>query len=910
MFKNFKFDSITSPKRKRPAPRNMVISDEAPLLDLPPTPDLNGLFTPIVDELPIQTEVLNLSLNGPLSTMVVNEDCPSNGAVTPLSQCPPTRIGDVDYGLTADDIILVFGDFNVPSLRWLNSVDDTLVPTNLGIFKDFFDVISELCLVQLNSVTNYFGRFLDLIFSNVSDINVSRVDPFVTPEDVYHPTLALSLNVNGSMDKLISQDCLRYDFKRTDFSILHDLLSRVIWPPLTGDLSGCLSSFYDEIHYCFRQAVPISRMSAYTPGPPWFSKELRSLRNRKNRLFKRFKSVNSNLNYTRYINARYLYQVKSKECYERYLERMRFNLNANPRCFYNFVNSKRNVTSFPNTLRYLDKECSDVHGIANLFADFFEKTYVEYSAVDVYYPYRIRTFDTIPNIWFTSDEVLSALCSLKLDFSPGTDGVPSAVLRNCASVLCIPLTNLFNYSLSSGCFPTLRKESYIIPLYKKGNRTEIENYRGIAKLSAIPKLFERLVTDRLVHSLRSIFSVYQHGFMKGKSTSTNLLEFTSYIHDAFSRRNQVDVVYTDFSKAFDKVNHRLLLYKLSALGFPPALLCWISSYLSDRVQCVMFKGRTSRKISVTSGVPQGSHIGPVLFALYLDDLSSAIHHSNILMYADDVKLFSSISTTVDSCRLQGDLDLVVRWCDINGMCLNFGKCKKMTFFRSNALLTEYYIDNVKLEDVQIFNDLGVLFDRRLKFDSHVESIVSRAMSTLGFIKRWSREFNDPYLSKRIYTSLVRPILEYASVVWSPSYQCYVDRVESVQKRFLLFALRGLGWTDPLDLPPYVNRLKLIDLPTLERRRLVFDVIFISRLLKGEINSQQLISKLDINVPSRVTRQYIPLKLPVVRNNYEEHSSFYRLCRHYNEFSNVFDLTDPIHIVKRVFIHVVQHRTPL
>ncbi|XP_075162730.1 uncharacterized protein LOC142235360 [Haematobia irritans] len=208
------------------------------------------------------------------------------------------------------------------------------------------------------------------------------------------------------------------------------------------------------------------------------------------------------------------------------------------------------------------------------------------------------------------------------------------------------------------------------------------------------------------------------------------------------------------------------------------------------------------------------------------------------MYANDVKLFSSISTTVDYCRFQGDLDEVLRWCDINEMCLNFGKCKKMSFFRSNALLTEYYIDNVKLEDVQLFNDLGVLLDRRLKFDSHVESIVSRAMSTLGFIKRWSKEFNDPYLSKR--------------------------------------------WPDPLDLPPYVNLLKLIDLQTMERRRLVFDVVFISRLLKGEINSQQLISKLNISVPWRVTRQYFPLKLPVCRNNYEEHSSLYRLCKHYNE----------------------------
>jgi len=165
-------------------------------------------------------------------------------------------------------------------------------------------------------------------------------------------------------------------------------------------------------------------------------------------------------------------------------------------------------------------------------------------------------------------DVLQSLNTLKLSFSPGPDRIPSCILRNCSSYLALPVTLIFNLSLSQCRFPSIWKESFIIPLLKKGNKSDISNYRGIAKLSSIPKLFEKIITCQLQHHCRSIISPCQHGFTRCRSTSTNLLESTSLITTGFLTHHQTDVIYTDFSKAFDSVNHRILIYKLSLLGFP------------------------------------------------------------------------------------------------------------------------------------------------------------------------------------------------------------------------------------------------------------------------------------------------------------------------------------------------------
>ncbi|XP_075167631.1 uncharacterized protein LOC142239736 [Haematobia irritans] len=205
------------------------------------------------------------------------------------------------------------------------------------------------------------------------------------------------------------------------------------------------------------------------------------------------------------------------------------------------------------------------------------------------------------------------------------------------------------------------------------------------------------------------------------------------------------------------------------------------------------------------------------------------------MYADDVKLFVSFDNASDSLLLQEDIDKLADWCASNctSMLLNLVKCKKMTFSRRVCEQTEYYVGNYRLENLFRFNDLGVLFDSRLDFGPHIEGCVNKATGVLAFIKRWSKEFVDPYLTKRLFTILVRPISENACVIWSPSYRCSIDRIESVQKQFLIFALRGLGWNNLYDLPPYSSRLMLIDLSSLERRRFMYGIVFLTKLINGD-----------------------------------------------------------------------------
>lgn len=603
-----------------------------------------------------------------------------------------------------------------------------------------------------------------------------------------------------------------------------------------------------------------------------------------------------------YSIAMHKCDVVNRRCYAQYIVRMKTKINSDPKRFYDFVNSKRNVRGYPNSLTYRGVLGSVEAEIADLFADFFQSTYVKGVSTSNY-PYNIPRFDLLCDFSFSFNEVYVGLLSLKSNCSPGPDGVPSIVLKHCAEALYIPLTRMFNRSLSSGMFPSLWKQSFIIPLHKNGGRSNVENYRGIAKLSAIPKLFEKLVAAKIVHLLQSIISPQQHGFIKGRSTVTNLLEFVSHVFSAFSSKLQTDVIYTDFSKAFDKVNHNLLLWKLDMMGFSSKFLRWLSSYLKDRTQSVLFKGCLSRQIVVSSGVPQGSHLGPLLFNLFLNDLPSVIKHSMILMYADDVKLYLSIKSVNESLLLQEDLISFVKWCDCNFMLLNLSKCKKMSFYRRKCLETFYMIDDNALDNVSHFCDLGVTLDSKLTFSSHIDTCIGRASCLLGFIKRWSREFDDPYLSKRLYTSLVRPILEYGSIVWFPHYSCHIDRIESVQKQFLLFALRNLGWSSSSNLPPYIHRLQLIDLPTLERRRSMLSVCFMVKLINGEINSSYLISSLKFNVPFRASRQYVPFYLPAFKHNYESFNPVFSLCNTFNEFHTLFSLSDSFLVIKRAIIYL-------
>lgn len=501
---------------------------------------------------------------------------------------------------------------------------------------------------------------------------------------------------------------------------------------------------------------------------------------------------------------------------------------------------------------------------------------------------------------FDEITVFNCLRKLKFSYKCGPDGIPSSLLINCAAAFTSPLIHIFNTSIKYGFFPTYWKDSFIIPLFKSGCKSNIENYRGIAKLSTLPKLFEKIITDQLCHQVSSILSPVQHGFKKGCSANTNLLHLTTVVNRGFVQQKQTDVIYTDFSKAFDKVNHKLLLKKLDYIGFTPNSLRWISSYLLNRKQKVYFKNLTSKPIYVKSGVPQGSHLGPLLFSLFINDLPRVIRFSNILMYADDVKIFLTYNCYADHTFLQQDLDGFSSWCNRNLMELNHKKCNSMCFFRRSHFNVNYVLDDHTLNKIEAVSDLGVLLDAKLNFIQHISLTVNKARSVLGFIKRWAKEFTDPYITKQLYTSLVRPILEYGSIIWDPTYKVHINSIESVQKQFLLFCLRGLHW-NILDLPPYNSRLALIKLPTLKSRRTMLNVTFVLNLLKGNVSSQFLISSICFNVPSRLTRNFTPLSIPVYRANYANWDPLIRIFSEFNKHYNFIDYSQNSNIVKRNII---------
>ena len=262
---------------------------------------------------------------------------------------------------------------------------------------------------------------------------------------------------------------------------------------------------------------------------------------------------------------------------------------------------------------------------------------------------------------------------------------------------------------------------------------------------------------------------------------SNLATYINYIAKSLENRSSVHAIYFDLSKAFDTVDHKILLDKLSNLDIPLYLLKIICSYLCNRSQYVSFKNHDSFRFPVLSGVPQGSHLGPLLFLLFINDLPNYIKHCNILLYADDAKIYRSIKSTSDVDLIQADINNLIRWTTVNKLKINITKCQFMIFGKLGPNIC-YKVQEHVLLPLEFVTDLGVTIDRELKFNHHVASIVSRANKSLGMILRVSKHFKDPSTYFLLYNAYVRSILEYACIIWhSDRYSTHNKVLERVQK---------------------------------------------------------------------------------------------------------------------------------
>lgn len=297
----------------------------------------------------------------------------------------------------------------------------------------------------------------------------------------------------------------------------------------------------------------------------------------------------------------------------------------------------------------------------------------------------------------------------------------------------------------------------------------------------------------------------------------------------------------------------------------------------------------SDAISIHSGVPQGSNLGPLLFSLFINDVAFVLPTGQRVFYADDVKIFIIISSIEDCLELQRLLDLFEDWSKRNLLDLCIAKCNTISFSRKRQPINfNYSLSGQTLERLDQVRDLGVLLDRQLTFRPHYEEVISKANKQLGFIFKLADGFQDPLCLKSLYCALVRSILESAVLVWCPYNRYWIDRIEAIQKRFVRLALRNLPWRDATNLPPYEHRCMLLGIDTLEQRRSNMQAVFIAKVLNNEIDAPSILAELNIYVPERPLRQRNFLHLATRNSRYGQHDPIRIMSSRFNEAFEQFD----------------------
>ena len=529
---------------------------------------------------------------------------------------------------------------------------------------------------------------------------------------------------------------------------------------------------------------------------------------------------------------------------------------SNVSSFWKFVNTKRTRHEIPGKVHLGSTSAPTQATAANLFAEFFGSVYSPQVGVAPALSSGSSSYDAVNmhSISISIGQIYSKLNSLDTSKGPGYDGIPPLFLKECCFILARPLWHIFNSSLDKGIFPEAWKTTLVTPVFKAGDRSDVRNYRPICKLSVMPKVFEELITEQLTPCLTKVICDEQHGFVPGRSTTTNLAVYHCFVSDALEAGRQVDTVYTDFRKAFDSVDHYILHRKLATIGICGSLLAWIISYLEGRVQVIRVWDRLSDPVNATSGVPQGSHLGPLLFLLFINDLNEVFMHSRFLMYADDLKIFRTISGSLDINLLQADLTRFEQWCTVNRMRLNTVKCVLLRSHRSvSGIPSMYMLCDTTLSEVAEVQDLGVLFTTGLDFRNHYRNITCKAMKTLGFIARFGKHFKHIRTLKLLFVALVRPQIEYASVIWSPRHKQYTNLIERIQHKFLRLAMRTSGRPMLFSDHNYGPALLKTRLHTLSDRRVCSDLLFIYKVFHGQINCQELVERICFHAPQRSLR---------------------------------------------------------
>lgn len=758
---------------------------------------------------------------------------------------------------------LVIGDFNYAGIDWNISCGQS------DTENSFIECLNDCYLSQIVTEPTRGKNILDLVLVNdeqfVTDVNIGEG---LANSD--HSIIRLLLGVSASK---INNDRLVPNFARGDFTLFRNLLD-INWEERFSDKNAyemwdVLKTTLEDVQ---SKCVPYKKIrDSSSKKPLWWNGEIRKLLAAKNRLFKKFKKSSEFDDLELYKIARNMATReirKSKRLGEIKLAK---SSNKDPKRFFSYYkfNNKKQEKVGPldhnGTLVGNDKD------IVNVLNNYFSSVFTEENLNNFTFHIESQEIDRPPTLDIST--IKKNILKLKDRKASGPDELSVRILKEGGDSIAMALYFIFTRSLEFGEIPTDWRLANITPIFKKGDKKLVQNYRPISLTSLVVKVFEKIIKDQIEVYLEanSIIKNSQHGFRSGRSCLTNLLSFLDYITDQVDRGEDIDLVYLDFSKAFDKVPHKRLVYKLREYRLNSFIVNWVENWLTDRKQRVVLNGNRSGWMDVKSGVPQGSVLGPLLFIIYINDIDSGLS-SRVSKFADDTKLAAKAGKWEDASMLQRDIDKLISWADKWQMEFNVSKCKVLHIGKNNSNFS-YTMGDKWLDASDSERDLGVVVNNDLKVHKQCLEARNRANKMLGIINR-----NVSYKSKevicKLYNSYVRPHLEYCIQAWKPHHRGDLNMLEKVQRRAtkMIPSLKNLSYED---------RLRELGMFSFERRCNRGDLIEVYKMFTG-IDTLDVLNFFELDTSDRTRGHNFKIRKQQSRLDIRKHFFTNRVVDAWND----------------------------
>ena len=674
--------------------------------------------------------------------------------------------------------IFLGGDFNLPGINWEEKQLKSQIPYT-GLHQDFLDFIKTFGLTQLVEELTRLLNILDLMITNIPErVNSTRVIPGISDHHIPFTELSLRTNRRKQLPRKL------YLYKRADWTGLTDHIQPLLKPLETSDkpVEEIWQNFKSTLIEAADKFIP-TKTTKCRPSRPWISKQLDGKISLRDRLHKKSKKHGRQKVEERYQQIKREVQKDLRQEHRAYVENILTDdgesTSTNKR-FWNYVKYRRSDNSGIGTLKNGSQLITDPTEKAETLNNHFKSVFTTDSQPR---PTVIPDNNTtMPPISVSVKGVYDQLRKLHVHKATGPDNLSARLLKETADVIAPALSNIYQLSLDRFEVPTDWRHARVCAIYKKGDRYDPGYYRPISITCLCSKILEHIITSNTMRYLEdhNLLHNRQHGFRSKRSCESQLIELTSQLSAALDGGDEVDAIVLDFSKAFDKVSHSKLVTKLNSIGLNPQITWWVNSFLSERTQEVVVDGHHSTHCHVTSGVPQGSVVGPCLFLIYINDLPQSVK-SEVRLFADDTVIY----TTADKRdQLQADLRALQDWEALWDMEFNPSKCEHITFTRKKSKRSNnsYSLHNTSIPKVQEIKYLGVKLEHSLRWNSNTEYLSGKASGKVGFIGRTIPP-SLKHLRDKAYCSLVRPILEYSSTVWDSSLTSTQSKqLESIQRK--------------------------------------------------------------------------------------------------------------------------------